>query len=100
VPRAQAVSLANLRQGSDDSAAPDSWQPQAPEDERLDRWCAFHEAVALLPPEQREVVGLIFYHGWSQGEVAEVLQVTPRTVRRWWAAAMVTVRYHWKDDDL
>src|SRR5262249_31686133 len=30
----------------------------------LERWAAFHEAVETLPAEQREVVGLTFYHGW------------------------------------
>ena len=99
-PRAQTLSLAVLQQGNHEFAAQGTWQPQAPENEHFERWCAFHEAVGQLPAEQREVVGLTFYHGWSQEEVAEVLQVTPRTVRRWWTAAMVTLRYDWKDDDL
>ena len=58
----------------------------------LERWCAFHEGVARLPAEEREVVGLIFYHGWSQKQVAELLQVTDRTVRRWWESALVRLR--------
>jgi RNA polymerase sigma-70 factor (ECF subfamily) len=55
----------------------------------LERWCQFHEEVEKLPAEDREVVGLIFYHGWQQAEVAELLQITERTVRRRWSAAMV-----------
>lgn len=60
---------------------------EAPED--LDRWARFHEHVARLPVEEREVVGLLHYHGWSQQEVASLFQVTPRTVRRWWSSALV-----------
>ncbi|MBI1917491.1 MAG: sigma-70 family RNA polymerase sigma factor [Planctomycetes bacterium] len=55
----------------------------------LDRWRAFHEEVAKLPEEEREVVDLLFYHGWTQAEVAELLEVSPRTVQRRWGAALV-----------
>jgi RNA polymerase sigma-70 factor (ECF subfamily) len=64
----------------------------------LERWCAFHEGVARLPAEEREVVGLIFYHGWSQKQVAEVLQVTDRTVRRWWESALVRLRQAYREE--
>lgn len=53
----------------------------------LDLWSAFHERVELLPAADREVVGLTFYHGWSQAEIAELLQVDERTVRRRWRSA-------------
>jgi RNA polymerase sigma-70 factor (ECF subfamily) len=53
----------------------------------LDCWEAFHEAVAGLPAVEREVVGLIFYHGWQHNEVAQLLQVTERSVRRHWQRA-------------
>jgi DNA-directed RNA polymerase specialized sigma24 family protein len=33
------------------------------------------------------VVSLVFYHGWTQAEIAELLRVTERTVRRYWQAA-------------
>ncbi len=59
------------------------------EPDELERWQAFHEAVAALPAEEREVVGLVFYHGWSQAQVAELLGTTDRTVRRRWQAACV-----------
>jgi RNA polymerase sigma-70 factor (ECF subfamily) len=55
----------------------------------LDRWAAFHEAVERLPSEEREVVSLILYHGWSRTKVGELLQVDPRTVRRRWQSACV-----------
>ena len=53
----------------------------------LDRWQALHEAVERLPPELREVFGLSFYHGWTQAEIAELLAVSERQVRRLWRQA-------------
>jgi RNA polymerase sigma-70 factor (ECF subfamily) len=53
----------------------------------LDLWSAFHEQVDLLPVEEREVVGLTFYHGWSQAQIAELFQVNERTIRRRWRSA-------------
>ncbi len=50
----------------------------------LDRWQALHEAVEKLPVEEREVFGLVFYHGWTQIQIAELLNVNERTVRRYW----------------
>jgi RNA polymerase sigma-70 factor (ECF subfamily) len=71
--------------GPGDPAAP------ADEPEELERWRAFHEAVERLPTEEREVVSLIFYHGCTRVQVAELLQVDERTVRRRWRAAMLTL---------
>jgi RNA polymerase sigma-70 factor (ECF subfamily) len=53
----------------------------------LERWAAFHVAVEALPSAEREVVNLIFYHGWDQGGVAELFAVSKRTVRRLWHSA-------------
>jgi RNA polymerase sigma-70 factor (ECF subfamily) len=58
---------------------------EAPDD--LDRWSAFHKRVEALPAEEREVVSLIFYHGWSFAEVAELFQISERTARRRWESA-------------
>jgi DNA-directed RNA polymerase specialized sigma24 family protein len=44
--------------------------------------------VEQLPDEDREVVGLIFYHGWTQVQAAAFLGIGERTVRRRWQAAM------------
>jgi RNA polymerase sigma-70 factor (ECF subfamily) len=57
------------------------------EDDDFELWCRFHEAVDRLPTAEREVVALVFYHGWAQAQVAELLQVDERTVRRRWQAA-------------
>jgi RNA polymerase sigma-70 factor (ECF subfamily) len=62
---------------------PDGAEPA----EELERWRAFHEQVEALPVEEREVVSLVFYHGWTQAEIAELFQVTERTVRRYWQSA-------------
>jgi RNA polymerase sigma-70 factor (ECF subfamily) len=61
------------------------------EPQDLDRWTRFHEEVDRLPAEEREVVSLVFYHGWTQAEVAEQLGVTVRTVQRRWQAALLTL---------
>src|SRR5262249_22267275 len=63
----------------------------------IDRWAAFHEAVAQLAPRQREVVSLLFYHGWTQAEAADVLQVSEKTVSREWTAACLELHDRLKD---
>lgn len=60
-------------------------------DADLDAWASFHEAVDRLPTEEREVVGLVFYHGWTQQQVAELLGVSDRQVRRYWTSACTTL---------
>ena len=57
------------------------------QDHDLDLWCRFHEAVDRLPATEKEVVGLSFYNGWTQAQIAELFQVDERTVRRWWRSA-------------
>jgi RNA polymerase sigma-70 factor (ECF subfamily) len=66
----------------------------------LEKWCQFHQEVEKLPAEEREVVGLIYYHGWQQAEVAQLLQINERTVRRRWASAMVKLHELLTDSDL
>lgn len=60
---------------------------QADDPDELENWCRFHEEVDKLPTEEREVVGLVFYHGWTQAEIADLFKVTERTVRRRWQSA-------------
>jgi RNA polymerase sigma-70 factor (ECF subfamily) len=70
-------------------------EPAAPESasEELDRWAALHEEVERLPEELREVFGLAFYHGWTQQQIAELLAVDVRTIRRRWRAAVETLAH-------
>ena len=55
----------------------------------LERWAAFHVAVGKLPAEEREVMNLTFYHGWSQAQIAELMHVSDRTVRRYYQSAVM-----------
>jgi RNA polymerase sigma-70 factor (ECF subfamily) len=86
--------------GIDDSdqpaAAPPEPEARSPED--FDLWVRFHEAVDELPAEEREVVGLVFYHGWTQAKIAELFQVDERTIRRRWANAVQRLRDRIGDD--
>jgi RNA polymerase sigma-70 factor (ECF subfamily) len=58
----------------------------------FDLWVRFHEAVDELPVEEREVVGLVFYHGWTQVKIAELFDVDERTIRRRWSSACQRLR--------
>jgi RNA polymerase sigma factor (sigma-70 family) len=53
----------------------------------LSIWSAFHEEVEKLPVVEREVVSLIFYHGYTQAEAAAILQFSERQLRRYWQTA-------------
>lgn len=69
-------------------------EPAAPTDDpaELEAWTRFHEEVEKLPDVEREVIGLIVYHGWTQVQVAELFGVTDRTVRTWWQLALLKLR--------
>jgi RNA polymerase sigma factor (sigma-70 family) len=86
--------------GPDDgSQGPLAQSPDPADDpDELDRWCAFHQRVEELPDDEREVVGLVFYHGWTQAEVAGLLQVSVRTVRRRWETALVKLHRVLKEE--
>ena len=53
-----------------------------PDSLSLVQWAEFHEAVAALPDDQREVFDLIWYGGATRKEAAELLQISERTVIR------------------
>ncbi|MFO0969611.1 MAG: sigma-70 family RNA polymerase sigma factor [Gemmataceae bacterium] len=74
--------------------------PEAEKDEtpdELEKWGRFHQAVEDLPVEEREVVGLLFYHGWTQQEVADLFVESERTIRRRWRDARVRLHERLKD---
>jgi RNA polymerase sigma factor (sigma-70 family) len=58
----------------------------------LDRWAALHEAVERLPEELRQVFSCTFYHGWTQGQIAELLGISDRQVRRLWVEACLRLK--------
>jgi RNA polymerase sigma-70 factor (ECF subfamily) len=80
-PRAEPFSQLPNEGGPQEAEAP------VEDAEQLEWWGRFHGAVETLPIEEREVVGLVFYHGWKHAEVAELFQVSERTVRRWLRSA-------------
>lgn len=55
--------------------------------EPLDRWEAFHHAIAGLPAAEREVVHLAWYLGADQKTIAAVLGCSTRTVKSRWRSA-------------
>ncbi len=61
-------------------------------DADLERWSSFHEEAARLPEEERQVVGLIFYHGWTQEQAAEILGMSVRTLQRRWTDALARLQ--------
>src|SRR5262245_9187020 len=61
-------------------------------DSNLDRWTQLHTAVEELPMEEREVFSLTFYHRWKQAQIAELLGISDRQVRRLWADACIRLR--------
>ncbi len=65
----------------------DSLNPLEPQETTLDPtrlavWREFHQAVENLPPDEREAFELLWYHGLSQDEAAEVLGVDKSTIKR------------------
>ncbi len=81
------------RISSDDSEKQVSWEhgettynPVA-----IAQWAEFHNVIEQLPQEERDVTELLWYHGMSQDEAAEVLSVDARTVRRRWRAARLAL---------
>ncbi len=61
-------------------------------DESLDRWSVFHDVIAGLPTEQREVFHLVWYLGADQKTIARLLECSERTVKNRWRAAREAVR--------
>jgi RNA polymerase sigma-70 factor (ECF subfamily) len=88
-PQGEGANHASVAGATDSQAAECAPPDRADDADDLERWCAFHEAVAQLPAEEREVISLVFYHGWTQEQIAELFQVDVRTVRRRWQAACV-----------
>ncbi|WP_010582689.1 sigma-70 family RNA polymerase sigma factor [Schlesneria paludicola] len=61
----------------------------APED--LMRWTEFHAAVDQLEEPDRTAFDLLYYHELPQSEVAELMKVSDRQIRRYWLSARRTL---------
>ena len=79
---------------ADSGAAPAPADPAdvTHEPARLATWSAFHEQVAALPEEEREVFDLLWYQGLPQAEAAELVHVNVRTIKRRWLSARMKLQ--------
>lgn len=55
----------------------------------LSLWTEFHDAADQLPENEKKVFELLWYHGFSQREAAEIMQVNERQLRRYWHSARI-----------
>ncbi len=67
---------------------------------RIERTLRLHEAVESLPDDLREVTELIWFHALPQKEVASLLAVDVRTVRRRWQRARLQLYNQLKEHDV
>ncbi len=74
--------------------SPHNAEPAAADSDGDDllRWEQFHLEVAELQAKEREVFGLIYYHGLTQQQVGELLQCDERTVRNYWSRACRAIK--------
>ncbi|MEZ5945041.1 MAG: sigma-70 family RNA polymerase sigma factor [Planctomycetaceae bacterium] len=56
--------------------------PVSGEPTTLECWAKFHESIAGLPTEERNVFELVWYGGMNNSEVADALGISSRTARR------------------
>ena len=77
---------------ADESALALDLAAAPPEDAEFAKWVSFHQELEKLPAEEREVIGLTFYHGLTQLEIAELFEVSERTVQRRWRDAVARLR--------
>jgi len=61
--------------------------PFAGEPRTLPNWLEFYEVLDALPQEERQVVNLLWFEGFTQQEAGLVLGVSERTIRRRWYTA-------------
>jgi len=88
-PRGLGANYASVDKGSDQSGAALPFEQQVSDDDagRLAAWTAFHAQVEQLPADEKEVFDLLWYQELTQAEVAALLNVSERTIKRRWAAA-------------
>jgi RNA polymerase sigma factor (sigma-70 family) len=67
-------------------------QSMSPAD--LEQWAHFHQCVDELPSQQRDVFELLWYHELKQTDVAQLLKVSIKEVRRLWRDARLSLHDH------
>lgn len=77
------------RKASEAESAEAGYQPADSnyDPQKMAEWAEMHRCAAALPPEEKEVFDLLWYHGLSQEEAATVMNVSARTVKRYWQSA-------------
>jgi len=75
-------------------AVPAGTTPEAPEDLLIldERQALFLDEVRALSPRQRECVFLRFYLGLSEREIADVLGISPNSVKTHFRRALASLR--------
>lgn len=58
----------------------------------LAEWTDFHRLIDALPEEERTIFDLLLYQGLSQTEAAQLLQLSPRTIKRRWQKARLRLQ--------
>ena len=53
---------------------------------------AIHEAIEMLPAELKDVFDMTFYAGMTQQEIASVLDVSTKTIKRRWRNARLLLQ--------
>lgn len=53
---------------------------------------SMHEAIEKLPEDLREVFEMTFYQGMTQEEMASVLDVSTKTIKRRWRDARLALQ--------
>jgi RNA polymerase sigma-70 factor (ECF subfamily) len=91
---------ANQVSWPDDMPTPQADNPSTLDPARLAEWTEFHGKLANLPDEEREVADLLWYHGLSQQEAADLLGTSLRTVKRRWQRARLLLHTYLQDGDV
>jgi RNA polymerase sigma factor (sigma-70 family) len=60
--------------------------------EHIARWTEFHGVADQLPDIEKRTFELLWYHGLTQPEAAEVLGVSDRQLRRYWNSARLNMK--------
>jgi len=58
---------------------------------KLEDWEAFHKAIETLDEKEREVVELLWYHGFNQTSAAGVMDLSIKQVRTLWRKARLNL---------
>ena len=68
-------------------------EPSAPDADPAEsvNWVEFHSAASGLPEEIGTVFDLVYYQGLEHAEVAELLEISVRTVKRRWRHARLAL---------